>query len=253
MATVELRFYQELNDFLPRNRRFATFPIEIDGTPSVKDVIERCGVPHPEVDLVLVNGRSVGWGERLSGGERVAVYPVFESFNIADAQRLRPAPLREPRFVVDANLGGVVRLLRLLGFDVAYDHDRPDPQIVTLATRERRIILTRDRELLKRGEVTHGYYVRSTEPEEQAAEIVARFDLAEAVDPFTRCPNCGGELRRASRDEVAERVPPKSRHAYDRFFVCTACGQAYWEGTHQDELQAKLERVLAKARRLRRG
>lgn len=177
MPTVELRFYEELNDFLPPERRKTSFSLPVQGTPSVKDVIERCGVPHPEVDLVLVDGESVGWGRRLTGGERVAVYPVFESFDVSPLQHLRPRPLREPRFLVDENLGKLARLLRLHGLDALCEKGADDATIVAHALRQRRIILTRDRRLLMRPAVTHGYFVRSEEPEAQAAEVLARMDL----------------------------------------------------------------------------
>ncbi|MFP4114411.1 MAG: Mut7-C RNAse domain-containing protein [Spirochaetota bacterium] len=244
MATVALRFYEELNDFLPPERRKTAFSVAIDGTPSVKDVIERCGVPHPEVDLVLVDGRSVGWDERLSGGERVAVYPVFESIDIGEAQRLRPEPLREPRFAVDASLGALATLLRLLGFSATYEKDQADAALVALASREQRILLTRDREILKRSLVSRGYYVRSSVPEEQAAEVVARFDLAAIARPFSRCTACGGALRPATSDEVEANVPPRSREAYDEFFVCARCGKAFWRGSHWEELRSKIERIF---------
>lgn len=249
MPEADLRFYEELNDFLPAERRRRTFSVEFEGTPSVKDVVERCGVPHPEVDLVLVDGKPVDWSARISGGERIAVYPVFESLDITEAQRLRPKPLRRTSFVVDANLGALARLLRLLGCDVLYDPDLDDAEIAERSRSGHRIVLTRDRELLKRSAVTHGVYVRSDDPEEQAAQVVARLDIADRLDPLSRCVRCGGPLVDADAEQVRAQVPPRSRNAYERFSRCASCGAVYWRGTHYAELEAKVERILARARR----
>ena len=124
MRTVcEFRFYEELNDYLRPEQRKRSITREIAGTPSVKDAIEALGVPHTEIDLILVDGRSVRFDRRLRGGERVAVYPEFERFDITPIHRLRPRPLRNPRFVADVHLGTLARYLRLLGFDTLYGNE----------------------------------------------------------------------------------------------------------------------------------
>ena len=154
---AEFRFYEELNDFLPLARRKVDFSCEFAGTPAVVDLVEAIGVPHTEVDLILVDGTSVGFGHRLCGGERVAVYPVFELLDISPLNHLRPEPLREPCFVLDVHLGRLARYLRLLGFDVLYETDYEDAQIAAISCAEGRIVLTRDKGLLKRGAVQRGY------------------------------------------------------------------------------------------------
>jgi hypothetical protein len=88
------RFYEELNDFLPADKRKIAFPYKFSGSPSVKDVIEAIGVPHTEVDLILINGNSVKFDHKLSYGDYISVYPVFESLDISNVTRLRPKPLR---------------------------------------------------------------------------------------------------------------------------------------------------------------
>jgi hypothetical protein len=239
-ASAEFRFYEELNDFLPPERRRVTFSYGVAGTRSVKDAIESIGVPHTEVDLILVDGQSVGFDRVLRGGERVAVYPVFELLDIAPLQHLRPRPLREPRFVLDTHLGTLARHLRLAGFDCLYRNDYHDSEIITAALAERRIILTRDKGLLKQRLVTHGYFVRATEPGEQLREVVRALQLETNLRPFTRCRECNAELRDVAKAEVLERLPQKVRAAYDRFQLCPGCGRVYWEGTHY----ARLRRLL---------
>lgn len=243
-ATVTLRFYEELNDFLPPDRRRRDIERRIFLAPAVKDVIEAEGVPHAEVDLILVNGESVGFGHRLDSGDRVAVYPVFEGLDISSLQRLRSCPLREPRFVLDVHLGTLARRLRLLGFDCVYASHRDDAEIVAIARREGRIVLTRDVGLLKQGGVTHGYWLRSREPEEQVTEVMARFDLAGAARPFIRCMVCNGLLERVGRCTAAGHVPPDVLERFASFLHCPGCGRFYWEGSHHAALARWTRRIL---------
>jgi uncharacterized protein with PIN domain len=234
---AELRFYEELNDFLPPALRKRSFAYAFTGTPSVKDVIEAIGVPHAEVDLVLVDGASVDFARRLVGGERVAVYPVFERFDIAPITRLRPRGLRQTRFILDVHLGKLARHLRLLGFDALYRNDYDDPTIVKLAREDKRIILTRDKGLLKRRAVTHGYWLRETEPRRQTDEVLRAFDLRRSVRPLTRCLACNGELQKIAKAAVTDRLPPRVRDGFDDFAGCRACGRVYWPGSHYRRLR----------------
>jgi len=241
--TVELRFYEELNDFLPRQRRKRAFTVEVDRARSVKDAIEGAGVPHTEVDLVIVDGVSVGFAHLLRGGERVAVYPVFESLDVTPLLRLRPRALRDPRFVADTHLGKLARHLRMAGFDTLYGHDWEDDRIVALSLAERRTILTRDLGMLRRREVERGYFVRAVESEAQLAEVVGALQLEGLLAPFTRCRECNAPLEDAPRESVAGSLPPKVRGLYDRFRRCPSCGRVYWEGTHYRRLQGVIARL----------
>src|ERR671919_572683 len=161
---VDLRVYAELNDFLPPESRGHTVRRPFRAHQTVKDVIEAAGVPHTEVDLVLVNGEPVDFSHRPTTGDRLAAYPVFETLDIGPINRLRPRPLREVRFVVDVHLGRLARLLRLLGFDTRWANDLDDATLAAIGQAEHRIVLTRDRGLLKRRRVTHGLFVRSELP-----------------------------------------------------------------------------------------
>ncbi len=238
-----LRFYEELNDYLPPERRKRDFVHAFDGTPAVKDVIEALGVPHTEVDLILVDGRSVRFSHRLRGGERVAVYPMFERLDIRPIHRLRPRPLRRTRFVADVHLGRLARYLRLLGFDTKYRNDLDDAQLVETSVRERRILLTRDVALLKHKALTRGYWLRSTDPERQAEEVVNALSLRSDMRPFTRCMMCNALLRPVSRAEVADSVPPRVYRRFRRFARCPRCRRVYWRGSHFRCMQALVERL----------
>lgn len=239
-----MRFYAELNDFLPYNRRQVEFLYPCQEAAAVKDTIQAAGVPHTEVDLILVNGVSVDFNHQLQDGDRVSVYPVFEALDIGPLLRLRPAPLRVTRFVLDAHLGRLAATLRLLGFDSLYSNTANDADLAATSVQEHRILLTRDRGLLKRRCVTHGYCVRSSDPRQQAREVVLRFDLAHQAVPFQRCLRCNGQLEPASRESVTADLPPGVRGLEAGFQRCQACRQVYWPGSHYAALQDLVAWVL---------
>lgn len=245
--TAEFRFYEELNDFLPIERRKRAFDCAFTGTPSVKDTIEAIGVPHTEIDLILVDGRSVDFEHRLAGGERVAVYPVFERIDIGPVVRLRPRPLRRPRFVADVHLGQLARYLRLLGFDTIWRNDLDDAAIVALAAEEPRIVLTRDRGILKHGRVTRGYWLRATDPLLQLEEVVRALDLGGRLEPYTRCLECNGALTEIGPEEAAGTVPARVLDAHDDYKRCERCGRVFWHGSHGPRLDAIVSRARAAA------
>jgi hypothetical protein len=230
MPTAFFRFYAELNDYLPADKKQTEFSYSLDdpmrgSSPtnrgphagssrgvvdregsghlakhmsrkfedrrvSVKKMIESIGVPHTEVDLILVNGQPVDFTYIVRDGDRISVYPVFEALNIAPLTRLRPHPLRQVRFVLNKHLGKLASCLRQLGFDAWYLDDYDNEILVQISVAKRRILLTKDRALLKRKEITHGYCVLSTDPEQQLIEVIERFDLSGAA-PASSTPGRG--------------------------------------------------------------
>jgi uncharacterized protein with PIN domain len=241
--SAEFRFYEELNDFLPEERRKLAFPVEIDRARSVKDAIESVGVPHTEVDLILVDGRSVDFAHLLRGGERVAVYPMFEALDISPVVRLRPRALRDPRFVADGHLGKLARHLRMAGLDTLWTSHWNDDEIVQISAVQKRTILTRDKGMLRRREVERGYFVRATESEAQLGEVVRALQLEGMLAPFTRCRECNVPLEDVPREAVLARLPEKVRDAYERFKHCPGCDRVYWEGSHFARMKGVLEKL----------
>ena len=240
---AELRFYAELRDFLSSDRRSGPVTRSFDVAGSVKDMIEACGVPHTEVELILANGEAVDFSYRVQDGDRISVYPPFRVLDIEPTRRVSPEPLRVPRFVLDGHLGKLAGYLRLLGFDTAYRVDWTDQHLVEISAAEDRILLTRDVGLLMHGVLTRGYFIRATDPRLQVAEVARRFDLNASLDPFTRCMTCNGELRVVDKEEVADRLPPRTRQHYNEFRLCTGCERIYWEGSHHAQLQKIVDGV----------
>lgn len=238
------RFYAELNDHLPVESRHQTLEKEFLVSGSVKDMIESLGVPHPEVELVLINGESADFSRTVRDGDRVSIYPVFESIDVRSELRVRPQPLRDLKFVLDVHLGRLAAYLRMLGFDTDYCNRASDPELVRIAAEQQRILLTRDRGLLLHSAVTRGYWLRQTDSRRQAAEVIHRFDLAGWVRPFTRCMACNGVLRPVSRDAVLERIPPRVAESQDRFLRCPDCDRVYWPGSHYRRMKQWIEELL---------
>jgi uncharacterized protein with PIN domain len=238
---VNVRAYAELNDFLGPESRGVTARRPFRPHQTVKDVLEALGIPHTEVDLILVNGNVEDFAHRPTSGDRIAAYPMFETLDVGSTARLRPVPLRDPRFVIDVNLGRLARLLRVLGFDVWWSSDADDQTLADVSLGQQRILLTRDRGLLKRRAITHGLFVRSDHPEEQTLEVIRRLDLAQRLAPFTRCVRCNGRLVAVTKDEVIDHLEPLTRLYYDDFSRCTDCGRIYWRGSHRARLVSFVE------------
>lgn len=250
MNQATFRFYAELNDFLSSERRMQCFIYYFDNHPSIKDSIEALGVPHTEVDLILVNGESVDFGYLLQTADYVSVYPVFESFDITPLLRVRPQPLQEIRFILDVHLGKLANYLRMLGFDTLYRNDYDDAELAQISSQEKRILLTRDIGLLKRSVVTHGYFLRETCPRRQLQEILRRFDLAhKTVIPFQRCISCNGLVKLVDKAELWQQLPVDTLSYYETFYGCASCGKIYWKGSHYDKMQAFIEEILAEVKK----
>ena len=237
---AHFRFYAELNDFLSPERRMLRFAHPFVDAMPVKEMIEGFGVPHTEVDLILANGEPVDFSYVVRNGDWLSVYPMFEALDIAPLARLRPEPLREPRFVLDAHLGRLAGYLRMLGFDALYQNHAGDAELARVSRDERRILLTRDRGLLKRRAVTHGYFVRETAVRKQTSEVVSRFDLRRLIRPFTRCLRCNEPLAALSPERARPRVPTFVAQTQERFRECPACGRVYWAATHVARMRERL-------------
>jgi uncharacterized protein len=244
LFTVRLHFHGDLDFFLGSKARRRTIERSLSEKTSVKDVIESCGVPHPEVDLIRISGQAVGFDYVVSDDAEIAVYPPGIEFPNLSEKRLQDSAIRE--FVADGHLGRLVRDLRLLGVDVTYDQAAEDRQLVEIASRDNRALLTRDRRLLMHAAVQHGYYLRSQNPLEQSVEVLRRFDLGSTVSPFSRCLRCNALLEPTEKEKVIGQLEPLTKIYYDEFRRCTGCGQVYWPGSHFAKLEKRIDAILSR-------
>jgi len=243
LKKATLRFYEELNDFLPAHRKKKRFTQTFIDRTSVKDLIESFGVPHTEVDLILVNGKSVNFIYLVNNGDDIAVYPEFELFDVSNLQKLRPKPLRKPKFVLDVHLGTLAKYLRMLGFDSLYNNSYIDEEIVKISLNEKRAILTKDREILKRSEVTRGYWIRKTKAIEQLEEVIQRFNLKNMINEFSRCLVCNSVLKIISKEKIINRLPKKVSEWQNEFYYCKQCDKIFWKGSHHTKMKGIIEKI----------
>jgi len=241
MNQANIRVYADLVYFLPRGRGQSPVAYSFHGEPSIKDAVEALGIPHPEVELILVNGMPVDFGYHLQHGDRVSVFPVFRSLDLPPSMSLADPTPDPARFVLDIHLGRLAAYLRLLGFDSLYRNDYQDDQLAAIAAYQSRLLLTRDRGLLKRGEVRRGYCLRSSQPREQVLEVLRRFRLGPEIQPFVRCMRCNGLLDSVRKAEVLDTIPDSIRDEQREFRRCQACGQIYWRGSHYERLATFIE------------
>jgi hypothetical protein len=249
MVTATFRFHHELNDFLLPKRREREFSVPCARNATTKHMIEALGVPHTEVELITVQGQVAGFDQLLHDGDRVAVYPHAGLSDTAQQNRLRDWPLEEKRFIADAHLGGLARLLRMAGFDTLYRNDLRDRDIADIALREHRVVLTRDRDLLMLRDITHGCYVHALKPEQQFVEIMARLALSNSLHPFSRCLECNAPLQTITKSQVLPPLPPAVQTSHEHFTHCTLCGRVYWEGSHWQRMQHLLDAAIQQALR----
>ncbi len=243
-TNASFRFYAELNYFIAPHRRQRRFDCACARDASVKHMIEALGVPHTEVALILVNDAPVDFSWRLREHDRVSVYPHFLTLAVDGAPFAMLQPPGLPAFVADAHLGRLARDLRMLGFDALYRNDFTDDDIVRIAMRDGRIVLTRDRDLLMRKGIALGCYVYATESEAQLRDVMARYRLGGMARPLSRCLNCNGLLQDVPRHAVERQVPARSGACLNDFRRCAACGQVYWEGSHVARMRRRIASLL---------
>lgn len=235
MLRATFTFISELNDFLPHYRKNTTFSLEFEDHQSLKHLIESLGVPHTEFGQVLVNGQIGNPADRMQEADEVTVFPAEASLEI------------EPSFVLDNHLGQLATYLRMLGFDCLYRNDYQDDELAQVSSQAERILLTRDRRLLMRKAIRHGYCIHQTDPPQQVVEVIRRFKLSGQVKPFQRCLRCNSPLHAVNKQDIIERLEPLTKQYYDDFRICPACDQIYWKGSHYGhmlEMIAELEACM---------
>jgi len=241
MNHLHIQFDPELNLFLSKHQRDQRFEHRFKGNPSIKDLIESLGIPHTEIAAMRVNDDFVDFTYQVQSEDEITVRS-FESLRLSNLENcLLANDHSSPRFILDVHLGKLTSYLRLLGFDCLYDSSNTDENLAQVASQEKRILLSRDRGLLKRKIVHYGYLVRSLNPREQISEVLERYQFYNHMAPFTRCPRCNGRLVETTKEAVANRLKPGTAQFYDSFSICENCNQVYWKGSYFEKLHALLE------------
>jgi len=241
---ITIRFYEELNDFLPPDSQKKDICVRVDQGCTVGTLIKSFGPTDSDVDLILVNGRSVDFSHTLKNNDRVSVYPVFETFDISSITSLRNTPLRDLKFICDVHLGRLAKYLRMLGFDTWYKNNYADKKIFDLSDKQKRILLTKNKKLLENKKITRGFLIQHADPRRQLMKIVNYFDLKTIVNPLSRCLICNGCIEKINKEALQHRVKPTIRERYDTFFRCTECDHIYWKGSHFESMTGWIGRIL---------
>ncbi len=236
MKTSYFRFYGQLNDFLPLEKRQKTSPYSFWGNPTIQDACAAQGVPHPEIFLVVKDSCPVNLKDNLEGEERISVYPRWTNLNLPRQWQQSPEFPAYPVFAAADHLGKLVRLMRILGFDVVFKG--------RVEEEGDWIILTRKLPDLKMSRVSHGYMPRSDDPYNQLEEVLDYFNLREKIRPLSRCPGCNMVLEPVAAEEIWDRLEPKTKKYYRKFKICPGCKKIFWRGSHFRRLQKRLGNLL---------
>ena len=245
MIETFLVVHDQLKDFLPASRRENPIACEINGRPSVKHLIESWGIPHPEVGQILVNNRAVDFNYQVNLGDAIEVFPSSPQLDLLSGLFSSGDIAFHPRFVLDNHLGKLASYLRILGFDAQYRNDIQDDELAIIASNSKRILLTRDRQLLMRKTIHFGYWLRSLDPELQAREVIQRFGLKEFVAPFRRCLRCNASLTPVLKENIIDRLEPLTKKYFDDFRICPECDQVYWKGSHYERMLGLIDRLMS--------
>lgn len=243
---INIRFHYTLNDFLPVNQRNIEFSHELKETRSIKDLAESIGVPHTEIDLIIVNGKSVDYSYLLQINDQVSLYPYLKpaalsSLTISPLVHCLPEALITARFILDVHLGKLAAYLRMMGFDTLYRNDYDDLTLARISADEDRILLTCDRRLLMRKQVSRAYFVRSRQPRLQLTEVLSRYDCCHALKPFTRCMHCNGKTQKVDKIDIQSDLLAKTKKYYNEFYQCRSCKKIYWKGSHYQKMRTMIE------------
>lgn len=248
MINVYLQFYESLNDFLRPDKRNIEFNYEFKHRRSVKDLIETIGIPHTEIDLIIINNASVNFSYQVTNGEHIHIYPadsrLIDNTNISHFLHLQPAPLKHPEFILDVHLGKLARNLRMLGFDCLYKNNYQDTELTNISVNEKRILLTCDLKLLMRRQIVYGYFVRSRDPQQQLIETLYRFKLFNRLKPFSRCMQCNAEIQGVDKQDIESLLLEDTSKYYNEFYQCAACSKIYWKGSHYRNMLREIDRII---------
>jgi uncharacterized protein with PIN domain/sulfur carrier protein ThiS len=236
VATARFRIYPAIAAFVATERRNVPFDHDCARAATLKNALEALGIPHTEIAAVRVNDAPATLERIVRDADYV------EAWGYADTGTTQPTVGLD--FVADAHLGGLARFLRMLGFDTIHANSITDADIRRLAYDERRVVLSRDRELLKCADVMTGCYVRAIRPEAQLREVACRFGLAKHARPFTRCLRCNTPLTTVDKSQVLCELPQSVARDQHAFYRCGSCNRIYWPGSHYVRMRAALERML---------
>lgn len=244
MISVRFRFYEELNLYLPVKNRKKWVEYEFIDRIPVFNALKQLHIPLEKVDLILINDTSVDLNTLINSGDRIAVYPVFELFDITDLTKLRSTPLRQPKFICDVHLGKLCKYLRMLGFDTFFDSSLSLDKLIDISRSEHRILLSRNNHISRLQRITHYFRIRSANADEQLKDLIQQMDLYNRIQPFSRCLQCNSLIKPVEKSTILNQLPPKIIEHFYTFYICKTCHKIYWKGSHYQRMMTHLNQLL---------
>ena len=241
---ITLFLDEELTTLLSRkNRGKKEIDYPLTRRASIKDIIEALHIPHTEISSISQNDTEISFSHIPEAGERLLFHSFYPGTDVTRPTLLRPDPLPTTSFIVDINVGKLAKLLRMSGIDTLYDPQLQEKDIARLAAADRRILLSRNRDLLRRKCILWGHLVRAEQPEKQLAEVMTLFGLHDAIQPFSRCLQCNALLQPVEKSAILHRLEPLTRIYYQKFHVCPGCEQIFWQGSHHKRMEELIKRA----------
>lgn len=244
MLHIHLRFYEELNAFIPQDLRKKRFTHTLKVQTSVKDLIESFNIPHTQVNMILVNSEQAEFGHLINDHDDVSVFPYFHRFDVTNLTKITHPEPQTIRFVVDNHLKNLARDLRMLGLDTIYNESNATSKLIALANSQDRILLTKNRNVLKYNILNYGYYVYAKQKDDQLEEVIMQFKLTDKIRFLSRCLECNTKIKSIEKEKVCDRLPIKVREKHSTFTYCPNCDRIFWKGTHYEMMVQKFEKIL---------
>jgi len=148
------------------------------------------------------------------------------------------------KFIVDCMLGKLAKWLKILGFDAAYFSKIEDSELLAMARKEGRILLTRDNDLIEKSHDIRTLFIESEDWNDQIEQVIDDFDLWHAIQPYSRCLECNAELKDLPKSRAKNLVTPFVFEQADAFAICPSCSRIFWKGTHHQDMEVKVEEIL---------
>lgn len=240
---IRINVHGSLTDFLSGEKvEKCSLTVSFELNPSIKDLIEAEGIPHTALYKIKANNKEKGLSYNVESGDNIDAFP----FEMVDPENIDSIYSSPSAFIANGHLAKLGRNLRLLGLDTLIEDKAGDIEIIRISNNDKRMILTRDLDLLRHGSAKYGYWMRNEQPDRQLQEILSRFDLQDKLKPFSRCMACNGQLEETTLSEVSDKVPPKVKEWCKQFHRCKSCGKVYWKGSHYDKLKERVEQLVEK-------
>ena len=242
-SVLTLTFHDSLAGLLNKDIRHGRIQYALNRRASIKDIIESLGIPHTEIGKIIVHGAETGFDYLPSLDVAIHIHPMTRAVVASLPNTLWQERWSFDAFMVDVNVMKLARNLRIAGFDTTIVPELDLVDIGAVASEQERVILTRNRQLLKCSTVMFGQLLRSEEHRIQLREVASRFGLASRMQPFSRCLTCNGSLEPVKKKSIEHLLKPLTRKYYTQFKRCTLCQAIYWHGSHTPHIQAILAEV----------